>query len=1307
MKHWIFFILFFSLNTGFSQTVNKTYLTNEVFRSIYGNGADPDEYPAANYPAVYPDLQGSGGFEKKARLLIYLEFQDNIPVLRRDLCSFNAGSIPYRTSVIKTLLEAYKVPLNLTGSLPYNDVNASTLYYQHILTAYNLGMLSSSSSFIPQGSINANELEGYIDFLEGSSLVDPPTQSELKDSNNYFNPGLYSPETLGQFRGIEHGVFSHYAKNSFAIPDRKMNLNFSHFYSTSMVEIPDDYFPIRPLGKGWSHTYNSYIIRENNVGDQNIDYYYIVWPDGTIHVYNEDENEYVTLGVYDEIDQGSTVITITKKNQVRYKYQRLDSDRLLYYLVEIRDPNDNKTTIDYENAEEDDTKRIEYVEAPSGKRLNFEYTNNTDYIEKVIDPIGREIRFDMDEDDDNRLEKFYDAKNNRTRYRYIENNANAPLSEQINRFLLDEIKLPKGNKITASYDSNNAKLSSYRINNDDPVAVGVYFDHQSDSYTSEVVKPTPSGNSLTQNYTFNQNGRVTSYQSDTDNVNIEYPTSGINIFLPDNLNTNGVGIEYEYDERGNITKIDKENGDVVEEFGYDNDNNLTEYTDPNGNITKFFYDGDENLIRVEDAFGNSIFYDYDSHGQLESVTNQEGITINYTYESDGAVSSITAPADIESSFSYDGVNRLLQRIDNGLTSSYDYDDNDNITSVTNSGGFTTSYNYDDNDNLTSIVNANGIATSFSYDEQDRPVSETFGNLTKEYKYSDEGFLTEFTKPSGTDIDYEYDNDGRLKETGTITDIDYNSRNLLEDVENDAGSVSFRYDNLNRVEKITTVHGFDVEYDYEDTGKIDDIEYPDINGIELKVYYVYDDKNRVTKIGLLRNVGQDGLIIAEYDYLKDDRLKRVEYANSFNTYYNYDDAGRLNDIYHNDLTTGGSIYNATFSIDNRGNITDAIEWVPAIPSLPLNNSSGSYTYNQNNHITQANGIPYIVDLDGNTTGIDSGVTLNYDVDDRLTSYSDIDNDFEYKYNGFGQRVEVTHNGVTTKFIRDVLRDNILIELDQNNNPQYYYIYHPNGMLVARMKPNGDLQYYHGDIRGSTVAITNESSETTHLYRYSDFGEITHAVEPSNDPNRFKYIGTYGVEYDLQDLYYMRARYYLPSIGRFLTEDPIWSTNLYPYADNNPISRIDPNGELAFLIPTALVVAEISLSAIDVYYLDTIENDPYSTQDEIDEAHFSAFLGLVAPLGGYASLKNSKFYNSVEEVMGSSYRKAGEVIVNIKDKSLLETLNKASSGDWVKVYEAAKINGKRVEIHYFRNNSTGELFDIKEKYQYWHQRIFNKL
>jgi uncharacterized protein RhaS with RHS repeats len=58
--------------------------------------------------------------------------------------------------------------------------------------------------------------------------------------------------------------------------------------------------------------------------------------------------------------------------------------------------------------------------------------------------------------------------------------------------------------------------------------------------------------------------------------------------------------------------------------------------------------------------------------------------------------------------------------------------------------------------------------------------------------------------------------------------------------------------------------------------------------------------------------------------------------------------------------------------------------------------------------------------------------------------------------------------------------------------------------------------------------------------------------------------------------MRARYYQPSTGRFLSQDPVWSTNLFVYADNNPITNIDPEGELLETAFDAASLAESSIS-----------------------------------------------------------------------------------------------------------------------------------
>ena len=133
----------------------------------------------------------------------------------------------------------------------------------------------------------------------------------------------------------------------------------------------------------------------------------------------------------------------------------------------------------------------------------------------------------------------------------------------------------------------------------------------------------------------------------------------------------------------------------------------------------------------------------------------------------------------------------------------------------------------------------------------------------------------------------------------------------------------------------------------------------------------------------------------------------------------------------------------------------------------------------------------------------------------------------------------------------------MEADGSGNALYYYIYGPSG-LISRISNSNETHYYVYDYRGSTVAMTDASNAAniTHKYQYDDFGKLLQSQEA--DENLFRYVGKYGVMYENDDLAFMRARYYDPGIGRFLSEDPVWSTYLYPYADNNPIMGIDPNG-----------------------------------------------------------------------------------------------------------------------------------------------------
>ncbi|HGY09517.1 MAG TPA: RHS repeat-associated core domain-containing protein [Oceanithermus profundus] len=92
---------------------------------------------------------------------------------------------------------------------------------------------------------------------------------------------------------------------------------------------------------------------------------------------------------------------------------------------------------------------------------------------------------------------------------------------------------------------------------------------------------------------------------------------------------------------------------------------------------------------------------------------------------------------------------------------------------------------------------------------------------------------------------------------------------------------------------------------------------------------------------------------------------------------------------------------------------------------------------------------------------------------------------------------------------------------------------------------------------------DGSATTDTYRYSPYGITTAA---GTTPNDFRYTGR---EYEAEDLYYYRARYYDPTVGRFLAEDPLGlrsgDVNLYLYASGSPTTTVDSIGLRGQLIP----------------------------------------------------------------------------------------------------------------------------------------------
>ena len=175
-----------------------------------------------------------------------------------------------------------------------------------------------------------------------------------------------------------------------------------------------------------------------------------------------------------------------------------------------------------------------------------------------------------------------------------------------------------------------------------------------------------------------------------------------------------------------------------------------------------------------------------------------------------------------------------------------------------------------------------------------------------------------------------------------------------------------------------------------------------------------------------------------------------------------------------------------------------------------------------------------------------------------------------------------NATTTQYLYD--GEDILKEYDGSGNLLATFVHGPGIDEPIAMTRGGQTSYYHADGLGSFIGLTNSSEAVVQTYEYDSFGNITN--QTGTIQNTYTYTAR---EFDTESgLYYYRARYYDPQIGRFISSDPIGflggDINLYRYVKNNPVNLIDPSGEILNLVAIGVTVTVIGLSV--VFAVDTV-------------------------------------------------------------------------------------------------------------------------
>ncbi len=214
---------------------------------------------------------------------------------------------------------------------------------------------------------------------------------------------------------------------------------------------------------------------------------------------------------------------------------------------------------------------------------------------------------------------------------------------------------------------------------------------------------------------------------------------------------------------------------------------------------------------------------------------------------------------------------------------------------------------------------------------------------------------------------------------------------------------------------------------------------------------------------------------------------------------------------------------------------------------------TYLYDSANRLTSVDGITYTWDDNGNL--LNDGVnTYTYDHANRLKSVNRASLSTSYVYNGLGDRLQQTVNGVQETYLLNTTGGLTQVLVDGTNT----YLY---GVVRIAQQHATGTQYFLGDALGSVRQIVNENGDVTLAKSYEPYGAILESAGGSTT--------SYGFTNEWMDRYtnlvYLRSQWYSPQLGRFISEDN-WkgnherpmSFNAWTYVQGNPINYSDPNG-----------------------------------------------------------------------------------------------------------------------------------------------------
>jgi len=766
---------------------------------------------------------------------------------------------------------------------------------------------------------------------------------------------------------------------------------------------------------------------------------------------------------------------------------------------------------------------------------------------KVASPNGRWIQFTSDSS--NRITGAQDNIGRTTSYTYNSAGYLATATD-VNGGVTNYSYDSDGNMISIQDSLGIVYLQNQYDEND-----RVSLQTQADGSTYQFAYTTDlNGNAVQTNVTdqrgyvrsvtFNSEGFTT---SDTHAVGmpeqqtISYsPQQGTGLILSqtDALNRQ---TNFSYDAMGNVTSITKLAGTtsaVTTNITYSPQfYELSTVTDPLGNMSAYTYDSNGNMLTSVDPLGDTTTYTYNSAGQPVTVTDAQGNQSQYAYNL-GNLVSITDPLGRAVTRFVDGAGRVATVTDPlGHTTRTNYDAASQVLSVIDPLGNKTAFGYDGNGNLLTLTDANQHATAYTYENMDRVQTRTdpLGNVANA-KYDLSGNMIQSTDRKGQVTKTTYDGLNRPTTVqyadGNSTTYTYDAGNRVTGITDSAnGTIARSYDGLDRLLAETTSQG-SVAYTYDADGRRQTMT---VSG-QVPVSYTYDNASHLTAIAQsASNVG--------FTYDSDGRRSSLTLPNGVVATYSYDAASQITGINYQGGALGAA--NLTYSYDLTGR---RIGVGGSLASTQLPATVSSAVYNANNELTQWGSTAMNYDANGNTVndGMNSYV---WDARNRLVSADN--NGATFTYDPLGRRVGKQILSASTDYLYEGAN---LVQERSNGAVTANLLTGGVDERFVRTDSTGSFNYLT-DALGSTVALIDSTGASVEQYSYGPYGMLSASGSSSNS---YTYTGR---ETDGLGIDFYRARYYNPTTGRFLSEDPIGfrgGINKYAYVGGSPTNFIDPSG-----------------------------------------------------------------------------------------------------------------------------------------------------